>query len=122
MSANKLYMIKNPSTVLNNNIPTATENTQLYVDRGNYRVGVKLLNNEPISINLSKMYSDEIRFSVTRFKNNIIIPTICQELNISESTYMNSDYTLKSISNIEKIIADLKNNNVNINFPRLNIS
>jgi hypothetical protein len=127
MAANKLYMIQNPSPILNNSTKDASENTKLYSGRGLYRTIVKYQTSlkrgiDSTGLDLGDMYSDEIRFNSMNFAVQGVIPAVCENLVFSESDYLTSEYTMKNISKLNDIIIQLKAQNTIINFPVLHIN
>jgi hypothetical protein len=134
MSANnKLYMIKNPSTVLNNNILDSSENIYLSKGRSDYSTIMQYATNNNLLTNSSKVhksltiptgeiFSDAMRFSATNFASKAIIPTLCQ-YNVSTSGYLNGETTIDNLISINQIIINLQNQGQgNLKFPGLNIS
>jgi hypothetical protein len=120
MSANKLFLIQNPPTVLNNIIPAMSENTALYTQRGQYNSIVRYKEREIQNVDLGTLYSDEFRLSTMNFVNEAIIKTVCSK-NISLVNYLSGEYTISNINNINLLIKDLKSKDATLNFPRLNI-
>lgn len=120
MSANKLFLLQNPPIVLNNNIPSASENTSLYTQRAQYNSIVKYNEQGIQNVDLGTLYSDEFRISTMNFVDQALIKTLCSQ-NISLGNYLSGEYTIKNINNINLIIKDLKSKNTTLNFPRLNI-
>ena len=120
MSANKLFLLQNPPTVLNNLIPSASENTSLYKERGQYNSIVKYNEEKIQNVDLGTLYSDEFRLSTMNFVDQALIKTLCSQ-NISLSNYSSGEYTILNINNINLLIKDLKYKNVILNFPRLSI-
>jgi len=120
MSANKLFLIQNPPTVLNNLIPSSSENTSLYTQRGQYNSIVRYKEREIQNVDLGTLYSDEFRLSTMNFVDQALIKTVCSQ-NISLGNYLSGEYTISNINNINLLIKDLKYRNTTLNFPRLNI-
>lgn len=121
MSANKLFLLQNPPTVLNNNISSASENTSLYTQRGQYNSIVRFNKDKGIDkIDLGTLYSDEFRLSTMIFVEEALIKTLCSQ-NISLGKYSSGEYTISNINNINLLIKELKSKNSTLNFPRLNI-
>jgi hypothetical protein len=120
MSANKLFLLQNPPIVLNNNIPSASENTSLYTERGQYNSIIRFYDKGIENVGLGTLYSDEFRISTMNFVDQALIKTSCSH-NISLGNYLSGEYTIKNINNINLIIKDLKSKNTTLNFPRLNI-
>lgn len=120
MSANKLFLLQNPPSVLNNLIPSASENTSLYRERGQYNSIVKYKEQDIQNVDLGTLYSDEFRISTMNFVDQALIKTLCSQ-NISLANYSNGAYTISNINNINLLIKDLKSKNTILNFPRLNI-
>jgi hypothetical protein len=117
MSANKLFLIQNPPTVLNNLIPSAGENTSLYTQRGQYYSILKYSDNKNENVGLGNLYSDEFRISTMNFVDQAFLKTLCSE-RVLLGNYLNGEYT---IDNIISIIKELKSKNSTLKFPRLNI-
>lgn len=120
MSANKLFLLQNPSVVLNNNISSAGENTSLYRERGQYYSIVRYKEREIQNIDLGTLYSDEFRLSTMNYVDKALIKTLCSQ-NISLGKYSSGEYTISNINNINLLIKELKSKNSTLNFPRLNI-
>jgi hypothetical protein len=120
MSANKLFLLQNPPTVLNNNIPSMSENTSLYRERGQYNSIVRFYERGIQNVDLGTLYSDEFRISTMNFVHQALIKELCST-NISFDNYLAGEYTISNINNINSIIKDLKYKNTTLNFPRLNI-
>lgn len=120
MSANKLFLLQNPSTVLNNNIPSASENTSLYKERGQYNSIVKYNEQGIQNVDLGNLYSDQFRISTMNFVDQAIIKTLCSQ-HISLGNYLSGEYTISNINNINLLIKELRLKNTILNFPRLNI-
>lgn len=117
MSANKLFLLQNPPVVLNNNIPSASENTSLYTGRGQYYSILKYNDNKVENVGLGNLYSDQFRITTLRFMDEALLKTLCSE-HISLQNYLSGEYTL---DNIISIINELKSKNPTLIFPRLNI-
>jgi hypothetical protein len=120
MSANKLFLIQNPPTVLNNLIPSSSENTSLYTQRGQYNSIVRYKEREIQNVGLGTLYSDQFRITALRFIDEALLKTLCSK-NISLQNYLSGEYTITNINNINLLIKDLKSQNATLNFPRLNI-
>jgi hypothetical protein len=120
MSANKLFLLQNPPSVLNNPINSASENTALYRERGQYISIVKYNQQGIQNVDLGTLYSDEFRLSTANFVDQALIKTLCSE-NISLGNYLSGEYTISNINNINLLIKELKSKNIALNFPRLNI-
>jgi hypothetical protein len=120
MSANKLFLLQNPPIVLNNIIPSSSENTSLYRERGQYNSIIRFYDKGIENVSLGTLYSDEFRLSTMNFVDQAIIKTLCSK-NISLGNYLSGEYTISNINNINSIIKDLKSKNTTLNFPRLNI-
>ncbi len=120
MSANKLFLLQNPPTVLNNYIPSMSENTSLYRDRGQYYSIVRYKEKAIQNVDLGTLYSDDFRLSTMNFVNEALIKKVCST-NISLGNYSSGEYTISNINNINLIIKDLKSKNIILNFPTLNI-
>ena len=120
MSANKLFLIQNPPTVLNNSIPDMSENTSLYRERGQYNSIVRYNEEKIENVDLGTLYSDEFRLSTMNYVDIALIKTLCSE-NISLSNYSSGEYTISNINNINLLIKKLRYRNTILNFPRLNI-
>ena len=120
MSANKLFLLQNPSVVLNNNIPSMSENTSLYTERGQYNSIIRFYDKRIENVGLGTLYSDEFRISTMNFVDQALIKTLCSE-NISLGNYSSGEYTINNINNINLLIKDLKYRNTTLIFPRLNI-
>jgi hypothetical protein len=120
MSANKLFLLQNPPTVLNNSIPSMSENTSLYRERGQYNSIIKYNQQGVQNVDLGTLYSDEFRLSTMNFVDQALIKTLCSE-NISLGNYSSGEYTINNINNINLLIKDLKYRNTTLIFPRLNI-
>jgi hypothetical protein len=120
MSANKLFLIQNPPTVLNNIIPSSSENTSLYTQRGQYNSIVRYKERDIQNVDLGTLYSDEFRLSTINFVDQALIKELCST-NVSLGNYLSGEYTISNINNINLIIKELKSKNIILNFPRLNI-
>lgn len=120
MSANKLFLLQNPPSVLNNLIPSASENTSLYRERGQYNSIVRFYEKGIQNVDLGTLYSDEFRLSTMNFVDQALIKTLCSQ-NISLGKYSSGEYTISNINNINLLIKDLKYRNTTLIFPRLNI-
>jgi hypothetical protein len=120
MSANKLFLLQNPPTILNNNIPFMSENTSLYRERGQYNSIVKYKEKDIQNVDLGTLYSDEFRLSTMNFIDQALIKTLCSQ-NVSLGNYSSGEYTISNINNINLLIKDLRYRNTILNFPRLNI-
>ena len=120
MSANKLFLLQNPPSVLNNIIPSASENTSLYTQRGQYNSIVKYNQQGVQNVDLGTLYSDDFRLSTMIFVDEALIKTLCST-NISLANYLSGEYTISNINNINLLIKDLRYRNTTLNFPRLNI-
>ena len=107
MSANKLFLIRNPPTVLNNIIPSSSENTSLYTQRGQYNSIVRYKERDIQNVDLGTLYSDEFRLSTMNFVNEAIIKTVCST-NVSLGNYSSGEYTISNINNINLLIRELK--------------
>jgi len=120
MSANKLFLLQNPPTVLNNIIPAMSENTSLYRERGQYNSIVRYNEQKIENVDLGTLYSDEFRLSTMNYVDIALIKTLCSS-NISLANYLSGEYTISNINNINLLIKDLRYRNTILNFPRLNI-
>ena len=117
MSANKLFLLQNPPSVLNNLIPSMSENTSLYRERGQYNSIVRFYEKGIQNVDLGTLYSDQFRITALRFIDEALLKTLCSK-NISLQNYLSGEYTL---DNIISIINELKSKNPTLIFPRLNI-
>ena len=120
MSANKLFLLQNPPTVLNNNIPSMSDNTSLYRERAQYYSIIRYKTEDIQNVGSGDLYSDDFRLSTMNFIDQGLIKTLCSQ-NVSLGNYSSGEYTISNINNINLLIKDLKSKNIILNFPTLNI-
>lgn len=131
MSANKNYMMNNPSLVLLNKITTANEYTTLNRDKGFYKTTVEAAYNKVEGIDLGTIYSNGNLQNILRFQSDYLLPVLCPVLNNSETIIGTNEFierntnaytnynAITSIKQTETLVGIVQS--TGISFPPLNI-
>ena len=131
MSANKNYMMNNPSLVLLNKITTANEYTTLNRDKAFYKTTVEAAYNKIEGIDLGTIYSNGNLQNILRFQSDYLLPVICPILNNSETIIGTNEFVerntnaytnynaITNIKQTETLVGIVQS--TGISFPPLNI-
>jgi hypothetical protein len=131
MSANKNYMMNNPSLVLLNKITTANEYTTLNRDKAFYKTTVEAAYNKVEGIDLGTIYSNGNLQNILRFQSDYLLPVICPILNNSETIIGTNEFierntnaytnynAITNIKQTETLVGIVQS--TGISFPPLNI-
>jgi hypothetical protein len=131
MSANKNYMMNNPSLVLLNKITTANEYTTLNRDKAFYKTTVEAAYNKVEGIDLGTIYSNGNLQNILRFQSDYLLPVICPVLNNSETIIGTNEFVerntnaytnynaITNIKETETLVGIVQS--TGISFPPLNI-